>query len=364
MSAEDARQERLIARLEERGLAALVVTGAANVRYLTGYVGSNGVAVLAPGGRRLVTDSRYAVSARAETRGVEVAIGKRDLLADVAAAAREVAPDGPIGVEADHVTLARHTRLAAALEGRELQATTALVEDLRVVKDAAEVAAIREAAAIADAAFAAVIGEGLVGRTERDVAFAVLRAQLEAGAEEPSFPTIVAAGPRGARPHAVPSGEPIPADTLVVIDQGAVNRGYCSDMTRTVATGDLPEELERAYAVCLRAQEAALAAVRPGIPCAELDGVARRVIDDAGLGEAFGHGVGHGVGLEIHERPTVRPEASEVLAPGMVVTIEPGIYLVGIGGVRIEDLVLVTEEGGEALSRTDKELLTISRRTT
>ncbi len=210
MSAEEGRQERLLARLEERGLAALVVTGPANVRYLTGYVGSNGVAVLAPGGRRLVTDSRYEVSARAETRGVDVVIGKRDLLADVAAAVVEVAPDGPVGIEADHVTLARHTRLAAALEGRELGATTALVEDLRVVKDAGEVAAIREAAAMADAAFQAVIAEGLVGRTERDVAFAILRAQIDAGAEEPSFPTIVAAGPRGARPHAVPSGETIP----------------------------------------------------------------------------------------------------------------------------------------------------------
>jgi Xaa-Pro aminopeptidase len=364
MSAQEGRQARLLARLEERGLAAAVVTGAANVRYLTGYVGSNGVAVIAPGGNRLVTDSRYAVSARAETRGVDVVIGKRDLLADVAAAAREVAPDGALAVEADHLTVARHARLAAALEGRELEATTGLVEDLRVVKDADEVAAIREAAAMADAAFSAVIAEGLIGRTERDVAFAILRAQLDAGAEEASFPTIVAAGPRGARPHAVPSAEPIPEGTLVVIDQGAENRGYCSDMTRTVATGPLPEELARAYAVCAEAQAAALAAVRPGISAVDLDAVAREVIAGAGLGEAFGHGLGHGVGLEIHERPAVRPEASEVLASGMVVTIEPGIYLEGVGGVRIEDLVLVTDEGGEALSRSDKELLTISRRTT
>jgi Xaa-Pro aminopeptidase len=364
LSGFEARQERLLARLEERGLSALVVTGAANVRYLTGYVGSNGVAVIGPAGRRLVTDSRYAVSARAETRGVDVVIGRRDLLADVAAAVAEIAPDGTIGVEAEHVSLARHRRVAAALEGRELDPTANLVEDLRVVKDDAEVAAIREAAAMADAAFQAVIAEGLVGRTERDVAFAILRAQIDAGAEEPSFPTIVAAGPRGARPHAVPSAEPIPPDTLVVIDQGAVHRGYCSDMTRTVATGDLPEELERAYAVCLEAQMAAMAAVRPGITAVELDAVARGVIADAGLGEAFGHGLGHGVGLEIHERPAVRPEASETLEAGMVVTIEPGIYLEGLGGVRIEDLVLVTEEGGEALSRSDKELLTISRRIT
>jgi len=264
-------------------------------------------------------------------------------------------------VEAEHLTLARHERLRAALDGRELAPTSALVEDLRVEKDPGEVAAIRAAAAMADAALAAVLAEGLAGRTEREVAFAIQGALLDAGAEEPSFPVIVAAGPHGARPHAVPTGEPIPEGTLVVVDQGAVHRGYCSDMTRTLATGPLPEELERAYAVCLEAQEAALAAVRPGLAAAELDDVARSVIVEAGLGESFGHGLGHGVGLEIHERPTVRPEGAETLRPGMVVTIEPGIYLEGLAGVRIEDLVLVTEDGGEALSRSPKELQTISR---
>lgn len=356
-----ARQDAALAVLEQRGLGALVVTDPANVRYLTGYVGSNGIAVLGPRARVLVTDSRYAVAAREAARGVDVVIGRRDLLGDVPAALASAARAGaPVGVEADSLTLSRHSRLAALLEGTELAPTTGIVERLREIKDPDEVAAMREAAAVVDRALAAVLARGIVGRSEREVAFALLGAMLDEGAEGPSFETIVAAGPRGARPHAVPSAEPIPADTLVVIDMGAVVDGYCSDMTRTVATGPLPDRLAEIYEVCLRAQEAALAAARAGMGAAELDGVARAVIAEAGYADAFGHGLGHGVGLAIHEAPGVRPEGTATLLAGMAVTVEPGIYLEGEGGVRIEDLVVLGDEGCEVLSGAPKQLMTVS----
>lgn len=356
---EPARQERLVAALDERGLGVLMVTEPANVRYLTGYVGSNGIALVGAAGRVLLTDSRYAVSAREQVRDAEVVIGGRDLLKDVAARATELAGGAPVGVEAESMTLARHARLTELLGDVEVQPTRGLVEDLRIVKDADEVDRMRRAAAATDRALARVLSGGILGRTERRVAFALHEALLEEGAEEPSFPIIVASGPRGARPHHVPSADPIPPGTLVVIDLGAVVDGYCSDMTRTVATGELPARLEEAYGVCLAAQRAAMAAARPGMVAADLDAVARGHIAEAGFGEAFGHGLGHGVGLAIHERPGVRPEAAETLRAGMAITIEPGIYLEGEGGVRIEDLVVLGEDGNDVLSSTSTELMRV-----
>jgi Xaa-Pro aminopeptidase len=356
---EAARQDAVLAALAERGLGALVVTSLANVRYLTGYVGSNGIAVLGPRRRILLTDSRYEVAAREMARGVEVVIGRRDLLGDVAGALAGAAGDGPVGVEAESLTLARHARLAAMLDGAVLEPTTGLVEGMREIKDPGEVAAMREAAAVVDRALAAVLARGIVGRSEREVAYSLLGAMLEEGAEGASFETIVAAGPRGARPHAVPGPDPIPACTLVVIDLGAVVDGYCSDMTRTVATGPLPPRLAEIYDVCLRAQRAAVDAARGGIGAAELDGVARAVIAEAGYADHFGHGLGHGVGLAIHEAPGVRPEGTATLRAGMAVTIEPGIYLEGEGGVRIEDLVILGDGGCEVISHAPKELQTV-----
>jgi len=326
------------------------------VRYLTGYVGSNGVAVIGAGGRMLVTDSRYAVSANEQVRGAEVIIGKRDLLASVATSAIGIRGDAPVGVEADDLTIARYERLTGLLEGAPTMTTTGLVEELRQIKDADEVAAMREAATVVDRALATVLDQGLVGRTEASVAFALHEAMLAEGAQGPSFPTIVASGPRGARPHHVPGPEAIPPDTLVVIDMGAVVDGYCSDMTRTVATGALPPRLAEIYAVCLEAQAAAMAAAAPGMTGDALDAVARARIVAAGYGDAFGHGLGHGVGLVIHERPGVRPESTDALQAGMAVTIEPGIYLEGEGGVRIEDLIVLGEGGSEVLSHSPKEL--------
>jgi Xaa-Pro aminopeptidase len=358
MSALERRQDRVVASLGERGLDALLVSDLTNVRYLTGFVGTNALVVLSPERRQLFTDSRYLAAARAQTRGVEIVDAGRELLDRVAAALRESAPDGRVGVEAENMTLARHERLAAALNGVALEPTAGLVEVVRARKEPGELALMREAAAIGDLAFAAVASAPLAGRIERDLAWELEGVLREAGAEGPSFPIIVAGGPRAALPHAVPGPDPIPPGSLVVVDLGAVREGYASDCTRTFAAAGapLPQELERAYAVCLEAQQAALARVAPGIETGELDAVARGVIEAAGLGEAFGHGLGHGVGLNIHERPWVRPNAAGRLEEGMVVTVEPGIYLEGVGGVRIEDLVVVTADGGEVLTRFPKEL--------
>jgi Xaa-Pro aminopeptidase len=350
VSAEAARQERLLARLEADGLDAVLISDPTNVRYLTGYVGSNALALLGPEVRVLLTDSRYSVSAREQVRGADVLIGRRDLLDDTATAAGALGGGARIGFESRSLTVARHARVVEALDGHELVATEGVVEDLRVIKDPSEVALIRESAAITDRALGAVMAEGLVGRTEREVAWAIEGALREAGAEGASFAPIVAAGPRGARPHAVPGDDPIPDDTLVVVDMGAVWHGYCSDMTRTFILGRPPPELVEAYRLCHRAQRTAVEAVRPGITAADLDGVARSIIEDGGMGEAFGHGLGHGVGLDIHERPGVRSESDETIGAGMAITIEPGIYLEGLGGVRIEDLVVVTEDGAEVVS--------------
>jgi Xaa-Pro aminopeptidase len=330
------------------------------VRYLTGYVGSNGTAVVGHDGAALLTDSRYAVSAREQVRDADVVIGARDLLGDIAACARAQAGGGPVGVEADVVTLGWHERFTARMEGAEVRPVRGLVEDLRIIKDADEAATMRRAARVADDALGAVLAAGIVGRTERQVAFDLYAAMLDRGAEDLSFPTIVAAGPRGARPHAVPGADPIPAGTLVVIDMGAIVDGYCSDMTRTVATGALPAAMDEIYRVCLDAQLAALAAARPGIRAGDLDAVARDVIAAAGHGEHFGHGLGHGVGLEIHEAPGVRPGVERVIEAGMAITIEPGIYIEGLAGVRIEDLVLVTDDGHDIISATPKDLTVVA----
>jgi Xaa-Pro aminopeptidase len=353
------RRARLRALLAEGELSALVVSHLPNVRYLTGYVGSNAIAVIGPDGERLLTDSRYAVSAREQVDDeVDVVIGPGDLTGDLARAVAAIAPGGRVGLEAAYTSMARGAQLTARIgeadAGIEVTPEVGRVEGLRLIKDEDEIGAIVRAAEMVDVALADVLAEGLVGRAERDVAFALQAGLFRIGAEGPSFEIIVAAGPNGAKPHAVPGSRVIGEGELVVIDLGAIADGYCSDMTRTVPTGQLPEALARAYDVCAQAQRAALDAVHPGVTCAELDAVARDLIGAAGLGDAFGHGLGHGVGLEIHEAPRVSREGTETLRPGMVVTIEPGIYLEGLGGVRIEDLVVVTDDGARVLSHSPK----------
>lgn len=339
--------ERIRARLEEP----LLVSAPANVRYLSGFVSSNAALLVEPERVRLFTDSRYAEGARA-VEGVEVELMKRDLYANLAQVLR-----GRIGFEASAVTFASWETLSAG--EAELVPRRGLVEELRAVKDESELRAVRAAAEITNRVYERLAEEQFVGRTERDLAWRIEQLFHELGAEGLAFPTIVAAGEHGARPHTEPGPREIAPGQAVVVDAGCVVDGYCSDCTRTFATGPLPDRLARAYDVCLAAQQEAVAGVRAGERGDDVDAIARRRIDDEGFGEAFGHGLGHGVGLLVHEAPRLAPESEHVLAAGNVATVEPGIYLSGLGGIRIEDLVVVGEDGPEVLTTFPKELVTV-----
>jgi Xaa-Pro aminopeptidase len=341
------RVDRLRESLEEP----LLVSAPANVRYLTGFVSSNAALLVEPDRVRLFTDFRYAEGA-AVVEGVEVELLKRNLYRSLA----EVL-SGRIGFEASALTYASWETLAAG--AMELVPRQGLVEALRAVKDESELRAVRSAAGITNRVYERLADEQFVGRSERDLAWRIEELFHELGAEGAAFPAIVAAGPNGAKPHTEPGETPMGPGQTVVVDAGCVVDGYASDCTRTFATGPLPDELARAYEVCLAAQEAAVAAVRAGERGEDVDMVARRRIDTEGFGEAFGHGLGHGVGLLVHEDPRLAPESTHVLARGNVVTVEPGIYLSGLGGVRIEDLVVVGDGDPEVLTSFPRELTAV-----
>jgi Xaa-Pro aminopeptidase len=356
------RAERLAAAAAARDLDALLVTDLVNLRYLTGFTGTNGLAVVgagADGARVFVTDFRYVERADAEVQGFERRRGGRDLFDSVADA---LPADRPLrlGFDDARLPVRRHAELGAALgDGVELVPAGGMVEDLRRVKDAGELDRIRAAAALADEAFNAMLQRGLTGRTERAVALDLEDEMRHRGAEAPSFPSIIAAGPHGALPHAEPRDVEIEPGTLVVIDWGAIVDGYCSDCTRTVATGELEAEAVAVYTLVQRAQQAGLDAVRAGPSGRDVDAAARMLIDEAGHREAFGHGLGHGVGLEVHEAPRLAKSDESALEAGNVVTVEPGVYLPGRFGVRIEDLVVVTDDGADVLSSVGKDLITV-----
>jgi Xaa-Pro aminopeptidase len=340
-----------VGRLVEALSEPLLVTTLVNVRYLTGFDSSNAAALVEPDRVRLFSDFRYATAGR-QVPDVEFVETERSLIADLAERL-----SGRIAFEADQLSYAAWETLSAG--GLELVPTHGVVEALRAVKDERELTAIREAAAITNEVYERISQGRFSGRTERDVAWEIGRLFHERGAERPSFDTVVAAGPNGALPHATPSERKIERGQTIVVDAGCVVDGYCSDCTRTFAAGPLSDELKEVYEVCARAQEQALAAVAAGRSCREVDAVARDSIADAGFGEGFGHGLGHGVGLLVHEAPRLTHLSEEVLAAGNVVTIEPGIYLEGSGGVRIEDLVVVGSEGPEVLTSFTKALVTV-----
>lgn len=355
------RPDRLAAALAERELDALLVTNLVNVRWLTGFSGSSGLAIVGAGedGLRLfLTDFRYLTqSAEQLDEGWERRITPELLpaAAEALAGVRRIGFDDAAMPVKDHATLAG--RLA---DGAQLVPAGGQVEELRLVKDAAELDRIRAATRLADAALTEVLGRGLAGRTERDVALDLEMTMRRAGAEAAAFPPIVAAAQHSALPHAEPRDVEIPAGTLVTIDWGAMLDGYASDCTRTFATGELDPRDAAIYDLVLRAQEAALAAVHAGAGGREVDAVARDIITAAGHGEHFGHGLGHGVGAEVHEGPRLSQRSDATLESGQVVTVEPGVYVPGAVGVRIEDLVVVTEEGGEVLTSLPKHLQTIA----
>jgi Xaa-Pro aminopeptidase len=351
------RGQRLAELLPEAGVDVLLVSALVNVRYTTGYTGSNGLALVGPQTRVFVTDFRYVEQAAEEVNpSYDRLRAPQELLGVVG----DLLPDGPVrlGFDDAHLTVRDHAKLRELLGDRvELVKAGGLVERLRAVKEPEEIERIRTATAAADAALREILEAGLAGRTERDVATALERAMLERGASRPSFDSIVAAGPHGALPHASPRDVEIGRGELVVIDWGAEVDGYCSDCTRTVATGEPGDEAREIYELVLEAQMAGVEAVRAGAGGREVDAVARRVIESAGHGEHFGHGLGHGVGSEIHEAPRLSMRSDDELRRGNVVTVEPGVYLPGKLGVRIEDLVVVGDDGTEILTSLDKQLL-------
>ncbi len=346
------RGERLARVVAEKELDQLFVSDLVNVRYLTGFTGTNGACLV--GGDELVffTDFRYTERAEQEvSREWERPEAERELIPQIVGRMH-----GRVGFEDAKLSVRQLARLeAAAGEDVEFVPAGDLVEQLRAVKESEELERIAAAAELTDGVYEWALERGLAGRTEREVARDCEARLRELGAE-PSFPPIVATAANGALPHAEPGETEIGSGELVVFDMGALLDGYCSDCTRTVATGELNEDGHEVYDLVRGAQAAALEAVRPGAAGKEVDAVAREMISEAGHGDHFGHGLGHGVGLEVHEAPRLSPTSEDELEPGNVVTVEPGVYLPGRLGVRIEDLVVVTDEGYRNLSGLSKDL--------
>lgn len=354
--------ERLVAEAASKGLDAVLVgdlvrpgdsgrEAMADLSWLTGFRGTSGLALVGPGMRLFFTDFRYTELAGARVpEGFEIVEAEGKLIDAVAGRVR-----GKVAVDDAATSVRAHAELReAAGDGVELVFGESLVAPLRRIKDDAEIDAIARAAKLTDEVYAWIEEQGLAGRTEREVALGAETRMRELGAEGPSFPTIVAAGANGAHPHAVPGDHEIAAGELVVIDMGAIVDGYCSDCTRTLADGEPDPSQREIYELVLKAQTTALDAVRPGASGKALDAIARRIIEEGGHGDHFGHGLGHGVGVAVHESPTLSKRSEDDLEPGDVVTVEPGIYIPGEFGVRIEDLVVVTEDGHRVLTSRPK----------
>jgi Xaa-Pro aminopeptidase len=357
------RADRLVGLLSDTDtdtdIDVLLVTGPFNVRYLTGYTGSNGIALVGSDTRIFVTDFRYVEQAAEE---VDPSYERRRSAQDLLESVGEVLGAGELrlGFEPVHMSVRAHERLRDRLPDRiELVGVDGLVERLRAVKEPEEVAAIGAAAALADEAFAELIAGGLIGHSERELALRLDFEMRRRGAAGPSFEPIVAGGPHGALPHGRPRNEPVRPGELVVVDWGAKLDGYCSDCTRTLATGAIDSEASEIYQLVLDAQLASVEDVKPGAVGRDVDAVARAAITSAGHGDHFGHGLGHGVGLEVHEAPRLAQPSEAVLAAGNVLTVEPGVYIPGRFGVRIEDLVVVTEDGCDILTSISKDLTVV-----
>jgi Xaa-Pro aminopeptidase len=357
-----ARTDRLRSLIEDEKLDRLLVTNIVNVRYLCGFGGTNGVCLIGGEERFFITDFRYVERAQSEVSDYDVVRGKQDLIDKITELVEQRARNGlRLGFDDENVTVSAHRKLASKLPERvELVPAGGLVERLRAVKDEQEIAAITRATELADELYRWLIEEhGLAGHSELGIARALERRATEIGADDVAFPPIVAAGANGALPHAMPGREEIARGCLVVVDLGCMLEGYCSDCTRTFATGKVDGEARDVYELVHAAQWAAVEAVGADAEAAAVDAVARQRIEGAGRGDQFGHGVGHGVGLEVHEAPRVGPNAEGRLTEGNVVTIEPGVYVPGRFGVRIEDLVVVRPGGADVLTSVSRELTVV-----
>ncbi len=352
------RRDRLRSRIRAKRLDALLVTGCANVTYLTGFTGDSSFLLVMPQREILISDNRYTIQIAEECPGLETLIRQPgQSMIEATAGLLNRLRLSRVGIESGTTTVAFWEGLKSELKHAVPVPVEGLVEQLRAVKDAYEVAQIREAIHLAERGFEFLRASLTEAMTEREAAYELEHALRRFGAEGCSFPPIVAAGPRAALPHARPGDERIGEARLLLVDWGATTRsGYRSDLTRVLATANISPKLAKLYEVVLSAQRAGMAAIRPGVLGREVDAAARSVIEQAGLGRFFGHGLGHGIGLEIHEAPRLGPDSETPLKPGMVVTIEPGVYLPGWGGVRLEDDILVTRDGAEVLTTLGADL--------
>jgi Xaa-Pro aminopeptidase len=354
MNSQSARLASLRALIAERELDQLLVTHPSNVRYLSGFTGTNGTLLIGQDDAVLLTDFRYVAQAAEQAPGYEVIDGASEPRKALAARFK---PAGRVGFDDADMRVKSYRGLKEALvHDVQLVAAHGIPEQLRMIKDDAEIDAIARAAAIGDSIYATLAEEGLVGRIELDVAWRIESLARERGATGVSFPPIVAAGAHGALPHAEPRDRKIERGELVVLDLGVIVDGYCSDCTRTFATGPIAGEAREAYELVHRAQSAALDAIAIDAECRTVDAAARELIKAAGKGDLFGHSTGHGVGVEVHELPTLSTRSESSLQRHHVVTVEPGVYLPGKFGVRIEDLVVVAEDGARILTPFTKEL--------
>ncbi|HTY07816.1 MAG TPA: aminopeptidase P family protein [Candidatus Edwardsbacteria bacterium] len=351
-----ARIARVRSQIKRERLGGLLVSHLANVRYLCGYNGSAGLLLVTPSRSVFLTDFRYQEQVKREVKGARRVIIRKDLYSDLLQRT-DIAKLRRAGFEAQHLTYAQYDVLRRG--GAQAVPTVGLVEQLRQVKDAAELRAIARAAAIADRAFARIVREIRPGMTELAIGARLEALMKSFGAARPSFETIVGSGPNGALPHAKPGTRKVRRGDFIVLDFGAYYQGYCSDMTRTVLLGRPTDRHKLVYGVVRDAQQAGLDAVRAGVSGKQADAASRGVIERAGFGQQFGHGLGHGVGLEVHELPRLGKLSDNIVPEHAVVTVEPGVYLPGWGGVRIEDLVAVTKTGNRILSRSPKELIAI-----
>jgi Xaa-Pro aminopeptidase len=348
------RQHRLRDLMATQRLDFLLVSNPKNIFYLTGFRGSTGIAVLGLDRAGLFVDPRYTLQAREQSEGVDVHEVRGPLLSAAGQwLTRRRARN--VGYDDAHMTCSGFNELQRRVTRATLKVSGGIVEDLRLVKDSCEIDCIRQAGQITAAVFSEIRGTLRPGLRESDLTAEIEYRMRLRGAEGAAFETIVASGKRSAWPHARASSKLLKKDELVIFDLGAILQGYAADMTRTVFLGRPAQQIRRLYAAVLIAQEQAVKAVRPAIACGNVDSVARRALSGRALDRYFTHSTGHGVGLDIHERPRLARKENTLLEPGCVVTVEPGVYIEGLGGVRIEDTVLVTETGGEILTPVSKE---------
>lgn len=352
-----ARLEKIREQVGLRSADGLLLTHLPDIRWACGFTGSNALLVVGPDASHFLSDGRYAEQARREVAHAEVHIPGYGLLAH--AERERLVPPGRVLFQAEHVSFKQHAELTERFPETTWVPIDGLMDPLVAVKEPAEVEQIRRAQALTDRVFEELLGVIRPGMTERELAAEIVYRHLRRGASGMSFDPIVASGPNAALPHARPTERPIGVGDVLLLDFGCVLEGYASDMTRTVMLGEPGDEVRRVYETVRRAQERALETARAGLTTRELDGAARAVIAEAGYGEAFGHGLGHGIGLQTHEWPRVSYHTDDVLPAGAVVTIEPGIYLPGRFGVRIEDVIVLGEGGAENLTRSTKELVVL-----